>query len=41
MDAYARLCIETVAVMPAGDPLVFTRCVGDELTAALAVLQPA
>jgi hypothetical protein len=41
MDVYARLGIETVAVTPTGDPLVFTRRVGDELTDALAELQPA
>jgi F420-dependent oxidoreductase-like protein len=40
MGDYARLGIETVALMPTGDPLAFTRRVGDELVGPLTQLGP-
>jgi F420-dependent oxidoreductase-like protein len=40
MGEYARLGIETVALMPTGDPVEFTRRVGTELVAPLNDLAP-
>jgi hypothetical protein len=40
MGEYARLGIETVALMPTGDPVEFTRRVGTELVPVLAELAP-
>ena len=38
MGEFARLGVQTVAVMPTGDPVAFTRRVGGELVPALADL---
>jgi hypothetical protein len=38
MAEYARLGIQTVGLMPVGDPVAFTRRVGRELVPALAQL---
>jgi hypothetical protein len=40
MGEYARLGVDTVAVMPTGDPVAFTRRVGTKLVSPLADLAP-
>ena len=41
MGEYARLGVQTVALMPTGDPVAYTRRVGREVVPALADLTPA